>query len=72
MCEACGPLEGRPEQIRPELMAELQKHNEAEAKRRGLTMEQFLDTDLLVSPWNRFLAWLDKAWLNIRFYKPGL
>lgn len=72
MCEYCGPLDGKPEQIRPELMAELRKHNEAEATRRGLTMDQFLDADLLVSPWNRFLAWLDKAWLNIQFYKPGL
>lgn len=53
-------------------MAELQKHNEAEAKRRGLTMDEFLDADLLVSPWNRFLAWLNKAKLNIQFYKPGL
>jgi hypothetical protein len=72
MCEACGPVDGKPEQIRPELMAELHKRNEAEAKRRGITMDEFLDADRLVSPWNRFLAWLDKANLNIQFYKPGL
>jgi hypothetical protein len=53
-------------------MAVLHKRNEAEAKRRDLTMDQFLDADRLVSPWNRFLAWLDKAKLNIQFYKPGL
>lgn len=72
MCEYCGPADGKPEQIRPELMAELRKHTEVEAKRRGLTMDQFLDTDRLVSPKNRFFAWFDKFWLNVQLAKPGL
>ena len=72
MCEYCGPLDGKPERIRPELMTKLQKHTEAEAKRRGLTMDQFLDADQLISPKNRFLAWLDKFWLNVQLAKPGL
>lgn len=72
MCEACGPQDEEREQMDLELMAEHRRHSEAEAKRRGLTMEEFLDANVLVSPANHFMAWLANAFLNLQLLRPRL
>jgi hypothetical protein len=71
MCEdaAC---DGHRETIFPELMEKVRICNEAEAKRRGLTMEEFQDGYHVIKPRRHFSMWFENFWLNFHLLKPGL
>ncbi len=70
MCEDAACDGHREPPIRPELMAKVREIGEKNARDRGLTMEEYLDANYLVSPRNRFLLWLESVWLNLRLLKP--
>ncbi len=61
----------RSERIRPELMARVREVGERNAKDLGLTMEEYLDANWLVSRKNRFPSWLESLWLNLKLLKPS-
>lgn len=77
------PDDRPPEQIRLELMATIHKLNESKRNRRGLSVDEYYDgtfippptpeeLDRHVSPFNRFVAWLERAWINLQLLRPGL
>jgi len=71
MCEDAACNEHR-EQIRPDLMAKVREIGEKNARDRDLTMEEYLDANLLVSPKNRFLSWLESILFNLKLLKLSL
>ncbi|MEK7201491.1 MAG: hypothetical protein AAB737_02570 [Patescibacteria group bacterium] len=67
MSECCGPIGGVRERMSPELMQEIRDRNQRKADRRGISLEEFLDANVTVSPLNRF-----GAWINLQLLKPWL
>ncbi len=74
MSECCGPADGVRERVSPELMQQIrdrnQRKDERRASERGLTMEEYYNTDKLVSPINRLRAWFKKAKLDFQLWLP--
>lgn len=72
MCEACGPISGVRESIRPELRERMRTITRREAQSRGLTEDEYLDANHVPKPHATVHDWFQGVVLNLRLLKSGL